>query len=294
MNSSGSAASCSSRNSSRLPWPVVCTPNWPLCTSLAPRRARALWSRDTAASLPGIGCDENTMVSSSPTVRNRWRPCAIWLSAARGSPWEPVQTTQVRAGSRPSRSSAVASIRSSMRSRPSWRARVTLRTIDGPSTTSVRPVPAAAAATCWMRCTWLEKAPTTIRRPSCSANTCSSTGPMADSDDDEPAESALVESASSRRMPGSPDNWRRRGRSVTRPSTGVGSSLKSLECRIRPWGVPKIVIRPWGVEWVTGRNSQSKGPIRRRSWSARVTSSGRGRPANSNFPATIPSVNADP
>ena len=32
-----------------------------------------------------------------------------------------------------------------------------------------------------------------------------------------------------------------------------------------PWGVWKAVAKPWGTEWVTGMNSTSNGPIRRRS-----------------------------
>ena len=169
MNRSGSAASWRASSSSALPCPVVCTPSWPLCTSWTPRRARALWRRDTAASLPGMGCEEKTTVSRSPTLRNRWLPSAMRFRAARGSPCEPVHTTHVVTGSRSSSCSSVASIRSEIRSRPSSRARVTLRTIDGPNTTTVRPVSAAASTTCWIRWMWLEKAPTMIRRSSWSA-----------------------------------------------------------------------------------------------------------------------------
>jgi len=214
------------------------------------------------ASLPGIGCDENTTVSRSPIFRKRWLPSAMRFRAARGSPCEPVQTTQVRAGSMSSSSVSGASILSEILSRPSSLARVTLRTIDGPMTTIVRPVAAAASTTCWIRCTWLENAPTMIRLPSLASNTCLSTGPTVVSEVEDPAMPAFVESASNSLIPDDPASSRSLGRSVTRPSTGVGSNLKSLECRMRPCGVPKMVIRPLGVEWVTGRNSQSNGPMR--------------------------------
>ncbi len=32
-----------------------------------------------------------------------------------------------------------------------------------------------------------------------------------------------------------------------------------------PWGVWNAVAKAWGTEWVTGMNSTSHGPIRRRS-----------------------------
>ena len=32
-----------------------------------------------------------------------------------------------------------------------------------------------------------------------------------------------------------------------------------------PWGVWKAVAKAWGTEWVTGMNSTSQGPMRRRS-----------------------------
>ena len=70
--------------------------------------------------------------------------------------------------------------------------------------------------------------------------------------------------------------------------------MKSLEWRMRPCDVPKTVIRPLGVECVTGRNSQSNGPMGRRAWSPSSTRSGRGRPADFSLPRTIPSVNGAP
>ena len=47
--------------------------------------------------------------------------------------------------------------------------------------------------------------------------------------------------------------------------------MKSPECRTIPWGVWKAMAKALGTEWVTGMNSTSHGPIRRRSPSATVT-----------------------
>ena len=88
-----------------------------------------------------------------------------------------------------------------------------------------------------------------------------------------PGSSALVESASSRRMPSSWAMAPMRPRSVSRPSTGVRSSFQSPEWRIVPCGVWNAVAKPWGTEWVTGMNSTSNGPIVRRSPSSTGISS---------------------
>ena len=55
-----------------------------------------MFSAPTAASLPGMGWELNNTVSSEPSSTNFDRPLAIWVSAARGSPWEPVHTMQTR------------------------------------------------------------------------------------------------------------------------------------------------------------------------------------------------------
>ena len=93
------------------------------------------------------------------------------------------------------------------------------------------------------------------------------------SDREWPRASALVESDSSRRMPSFWAMAPMTPRSVSRPSTGVRSSLKSPVCRIVPCGVWNAVAKPCGTEWVTGMNSQSNGPIRRRSPSSTGISS---------------------
>ena len=86
-----------------------------------------------------------------------------------------------------------------------------------------------------------------------------------------------------------------RPRSVSRPSTGVRSSLKSPVWRIVPCGVWKAVAKPCGTEWVTGMNSTSHGPILRRSPSNTGISSVRSsRPASSMRLRARPSVSAEP
>ena len=90
--------------------------------------------------------------------------------------------------------------------------------------------------------------------------------PTVVSDGVNPGFSALVESESRSLTPPlrlaiSPIS----ARSVLRPSTGVRSSLKSPLCRIVPAGVWYAVANACGTECVTGMNSQSNGPIMRRS-----------------------------
>ena len=156
---------------------------------------------------------------------------------------------------------------------------------------TVRPVPTAASITCWMRWMWLAKAPTITLRPSSRPIASRSTSPTSRSDRVDPGSSALVESASSSRTPGSSASAPMRDSAVRRPSTGVRSSLKSLECRIRPCGVENAVMKPPGTEWVTGMASHSKGPALKRSPSRTSRSSARSsRPASVSLCRTRPSV----
>ena len=94
-----------------------------------------------------------------------------------------------------------------------------------PSVAILRPSAIAAVAICWMRCRWLAKLAVTMRRSRCAANSPVSTEPTLVSLGEYPASSALVESAISRRMPGSFASWPMRARSVRRESTGVRSIL---------------------------------------------------------------------
>ncbi len=137
-----------------------------------------------------------------------------------------------------------------------------LRTIERPTKATLRPYSWAASSTCWMRCTWLAKQATMIRR-SALAKTCRSTGEMSRSGGTKPGTSALVESTSSRSMPSSPSRAKA-GRSVSRPSSGSWSILKSPVCRTMPAGVRMATASASGIEWLTAMNSQSKGPIRSR------------------------------
>ena len=142
-----------------------------------------------------------------------------------------------------------------------------MRFIDSPSVATLRPDSTAASATCCTRWTWLANAATTRRRSGWAANTPRSTSPTSVSERVLPGISELVESHSSSRTPSSQAMAPIRARSVRRPSTGFRSSLKSLECRITPWGVRMAEISPEGTEWVTGMNSQSNDPMLMRSWS---------------------------
>ena len=90
-------------------------------------------------------------------------------------------------------------------------------------------------------------------------NTSSSTGAMSRSDRTMPGTSALVESASSRSTP-SPPSRANPARSVSRPSSGSWSILKSPVCSTTPAGVLMATAIASGIEWFTAKNSRSKGP----------------------------------
>ena len=135
-----------------------------------------------------------------------------------------------------------------------------LRTIERPTKATRRPCSWAASRICWMRCTWLAKLATMIRfwalgedrvagRWRCRARAVT-----------KPGTSALVESDSSRSMPSSPSRAKAR-RSVSRPSSGSWSILKSPVCTTMPAGVRMATARASGMEWLTATNSQSKGPM---------------------------------
>ena len=85
-----------------------------------------------------------------------------------------------------------------------------------------------------------------------------------------------------------------RARSVRRPSTGVRST-KSPEWSTTPCGVCTAMASTCGTECVTGMNSTSNGPMRRRSPSATTWNVVRSsRPASSMRLRARPRVSAEP
>ena len=84
------------RSSSWAPWPETWMGALSPWKTRAPRRSRPLITRDMRVSLPGMGRAEMRTVSPSSMVTQRWSPEAISDRAAKGSPWDPVQTTAVR------------------------------------------------------------------------------------------------------------------------------------------------------------------------------------------------------
>ena len=84
-------------------------------------------------------------------------------------------------------------------------------------------------------------------------------GPTELSDGSNPSFSAFVESERRSRIPLRPIDARA-GRSVGRPSMGVGSSLKSPEWITIPSGVSKAIADASGTEWLTGIIMNLKGP----------------------------------
>ena len=105
------------------------------------------------------------------------------------------------------------------------------------------------------------------------AKISSSTGAMSRSEVTTPGTSALVESAISRSTPSLPSRAKP-ARSVSLPSSGSWSILKSPVCSTRPAGVRMATASASGIEWLTARNSQSNGPNELRSPSTTSTVTG--------------------
>ena len=99
-----------------------------------------------------------------------------------------------------------------------------------------------------------------IRCPA-AANTSASTGAMSRSLVTMPGTSALVESAISRSTPVAPSRAKP-PRSVSRPSSGSWSILKSPVCSTTPARVLMPTASASGIEWLTAKNSSSNGPNR--------------------------------
>ena len=148
-----------------------------------------------------------------------------------------------------------------------------LRTIERPTKATLRPWACDMSSTCWMRCTWLAKLETMMRRGAV-RKTCSIAGARSRSGMVKPGTSALVESVRNRSTPSSPRRAKPR-RSVIRLSSGNWSILKSPVCRTMPAFVRMATARPSGIEWLTARNSQSKAPRTLRSPSLTSRSCGR-------------------
>ena len=98
-------------------------------------------------------------------------------------------------------------------------------------------------------------------RPVALPKMASSTGPISRSGVTKPGISALVESDSSRSTPPAPSRAKP-ARSVSRPSSGSWSILKSPVCNTTPAGVLTATASASGMEWLTAKNSHSNGPSR--------------------------------
>src|SRR5919199_1231350 len=177
-----------------------------------------------------------------------------------GSPWEPVHMRTTRSSGRSSTSLMSTRRPSGTVRYPRSRATPMLRTIERPTSATLRPCAAAASSTCCTLCTCEAKLATMMRRLAC-ANTRSSTGAISRSEIVKPGTSALVESTMNRSTPASPSRANAR-RSVSRPSSGSWSILKSPVCSTVPAEVRTATARASGIEWLTATNSHSNGPNR--------------------------------
>ena len=93
----------------------------------------------TAHSLPGMACELSTTTSPSSTCSQRLSPAAICARADIGSPWEPVEMTQISPGSWSPIVSMSAKERSGIVSMPRSRAMPTFFIIERPSSATLRP-----------------------------------------------------------------------------------------------------------------------------------------------------------
>ena len=223
-------------------------------------------TRPTDHSLPGMGWALITTTSSSRSLKNRFSPAARRDSADIGSPWDPVEITQTWPGGEAVdvldvdqgvvgdvQEAELAGQGHVLLHRPAEGGHRSAAG-DGGVGHLLDPVDVAGEA-------GHDEPAVRARQEDLRA----ASRPPSISDGVKPGSSALVESASSRRIPGSEASAPMRARSVRRPSTGWRSILKSPEWRMMPCGVWKAVAKAWGTEWVTGMNSTSQGPIRRRS-----------------------------
>ena len=250
--------------------------------------------RAIAFSCPGMTRAEITTRSPGRIEICLWSLTAMRESAASGSPWLPVVRMSTFSGGSERSSPASASSEAGRRSAPSCEAMPATETMLRPARWTRRRVSRATSTTCWMR--WMcEANVATITRPGAPATIARRAG----------AERALRggaplvldvravgqqrEHAARRRAP------RSAPRSVARPSTGAGSSLKSPECTISPAGVSIARPTPPGMLCATGTVSTAKGPRAMRSPSPSGTS--RARPSRSNsrsFSRTSASVSGVP
>ncbi len=129
-------------------------------------------------------------------------------------------------------------------------------------------------------------------RPLAARKIPSSTGPISRSGATKPGTSALVESASSRSTPSEPSRANP-GRSVSRPSSGSWSILKSPVCSTTPAGVRIATASASGIEWLTAKNSHRNGPSTSvcPSWTVNVYGSMR---RSASFASTRARVNWEP
>ena len=129
-----------------------------------------------------------------------------------------------------------------------------------PVTATFRPHLAAASSTCWTRWT-LEAKVVTMMRSSQFWNWRMKVAPTVFSEGVKPGRSTLVESAHRHRTPSLPSSPRR-ARSITSPSMGVESILKSPVWTMVPILVWMAKATESAMEWFTWMNSTVNLPAR--------------------------------
>ena len=204
MNHSGRATDSRTMSSPCRACPLTCTGSTPVWITSAPRRYRPSMTRPTAHSLPGMGWALITTTSSGRRCSHLLSPAAISDRADIGSPWDPVETTHTLPGFHVVDVLHVDDVLG--RKVEETQAPGQLDVLghgtargwppSGPCR-GRRRRPAARGG-----CGWRSRSRSS-RRPVWASKSRRSVAPTWVSDSVKPGSSALVESDSSRRMPGS-------------------------------------------------------------------------------------------
>jgi len=182
-----------------------------------------------------MGRAEITTVSPGPTDTSRCPSTLISESAERGSPWLPATNRAIPAAGYSATAVEGSVAEGGSRSAPSSSATSTLSTIRLPTKDTERPAAIARSATRWMRGIAVAKHETRTR-PGVRAKTSRNAGTTSSSPPVRPRSSTFVLSASSARIPRSPQADSA-ARSVRSGSGAVGSILKSPLASTTPAGV---------------------------------------------------------
>ena len=223
-------------------------------------------TRPIAFSLPGMVRDEKITRSPRDSAISGCSSAAMRASAARGSPWLPVQSATTLSRRQIAIDVHAAELLHPFEIAGLARDLIT-RSMARPTTTTSRPAAARGVGDGAdardvggeggdrdARAARLRSASASVRATSVS-------------DGERPSRTALVELPISARQPSAP-SARSLASSVGGPITGVGSIFQSPVCSTLPCGVRRISALDSGIECATETSSMSNGPTLKRRPSA--------------------------